>query len=48
LFLNEDFPVYAVFLYAKNDRADFTSGQKRSLARLVSEIKAEAQQRKKR
>jgi DNA-binding XRE family transcriptional regulator len=41
LFLNEDFPVYAVFIYAKKERADLTPAQRRVLARLVRDIKAE-------
>jgi hypothetical protein len=45
LALGENRPVYAVFIYAKNERADLTPGQKRVLARLVREIKAEAQKR---
>jgi hypothetical protein len=45
LFLGEDFPVYAVFIYAKNERADLTPAQKRVLVRLVQDIKAQAQKR---
>jgi hypothetical protein len=48
LFLGEEFPVYAVFIYAKNERADLTPAQKRELARLVRDIKAQAQKRTRR
>lgn len=40
--LGDRFPVYAVFIYAKNERADLSSQQERVLARFVSEIRAQA------
>ena len=42
LFLGERFPVYAVFLYAKNEREDLSPEQRRALLKLVSAIKAQA------
>ena len=45
LYLGERFPVYAVFVYAKNERADLSPKQTRALLRLVSDIKAQAQKR---
>lgn len=42
LYLGDAFPVYAVFLYAKNERADLSAGQRKTLQRLVSDIKAKA------
>jgi hypothetical protein len=46
LYVGEDFPVYAVFLYAKNERADLSSAQKKQLNRIVSEIKDRAAERR--
>ena len=48
LYLGERFPVYAVFVYAKNERADLSPQQKRVLTRLVVDIKAQAQKRMRR
>ena len=48
LYLGERFPVYAVFVYAKNERADLSPQQKRVLTRLVADIKAQAQKRMRR
>jgi hypothetical protein len=48
LYLGERFPVYAVFIYAKNERSDLSPRQKRSLMRIVSDIKAQAQKRSRR
>jgi hypothetical protein len=42
LYLGERFPVYAIFIFAKNERADLSSVQKKVLARLVRDIKAQA------
>lgn len=46
LYLGEDFPVYALFLFAKNDRADLSATQKRQVAKVVSEIKERARERR--
>jgi hypothetical protein len=37
-------PAACDLVYAKNERADLTTGQKRVLARLVRDIKAEAEE----
>jgi len=42
------FPVYALFIYAKNERADLSPKQTRLLQRLVADIKAQAQGRARR
>jgi hypothetical protein len=42
LWLGERFPVYAVFLFAKNERPDLSPAQKRVLLRLVQDIKGSA------
>lgn len=42
LFLGERSPVYAVFLYAKNEREDLSPQQTKALLRVVSAIKAQA------
>jgi len=42
LYLGDRFPVYAVFVFAKNERADLSPDQKRVLMRLVDDIKARA------
>ena len=42
LYLGEAFPVYAVFVFAKNDRENLSPDQKRALTRLVMDIKAHA------
>jgi hypothetical protein len=42
LYLGEAFPVYAVFVFAKNEREDLSPAQKRVLARMVSDIKVRA------
>jgi len=42
LFLGERYPVYAVFLYAKNERENLSAEQSRALLRLVTAIKAQA------
>lgn len=41
LFLGERFPVYAVFLYAKNERENLSAEQNRTMLRLVAAIKAQ-------
>ena len=48
LHLGERFPVYAVFVYAKSERADLSPRQARVLMRLVADIKAQAQTRTRR
>ena len=42
LFLGDEWPVYAVFLYAKNEREDLSPAQTKALLRVVSAIKAQA------
>lgn len=48
LYLGERFPVYAVFVYAKNERTNLSPKQTRLLQRLVADIKAQAQRRARR
>jgi hypothetical protein len=48
LYLGDRFPVYAIFVFAKNERADLSPGQKRTLLRLVADIKEQARRRTKR
>jgi hypothetical protein len=45
LYLGESFPVYAVFVFAKNEREDLSPKQKQVLLRLVADIKSQAQTR---
>jgi hypothetical protein len=42
LYLGEHFPVYAVFVFAKNEREDLSPDQERVLLRVVADIKARA------
>ena len=42
LYLGEEFPVYAIFLYAKNEREDLSPAQTKTLLRLVTTIKEHA------
>lgn len=42
LYLGEEFPIYAVFLYAKNERENLSTDQRKTLMRLVTTIKAQA------
>ena len=46
LFLGERFPVYAVFVFAKNEKADMSMKERKALQRVVHEIKQAAQARK--
>jgi hypothetical protein len=46
LYIGANFPVYAVFLYAKNERADLSAAQRKQLDRIVSEIKEQAAERR--
>jgi hypothetical protein len=46
LYVGENFPVYAVLLYAKNERADLSAARKKQLYRIVSEIKERAAERR--
>jgi hypothetical protein len=48
LYLGEGFPTYAVFIYAKNERADLSPLQKRALMRIVADIRAQAETRTRR
>jgi hypothetical protein len=48
LYLGPHLPVYAVFLFAKNERADLSPAQRRALSRLVAELKVQAHRRSKR
>lgn len=41
LYLGEERPIYAVFLYAKNERDDLSADQRKTLMRLVTAIKAQ-------
>ncbi len=41
LFMGDRYPVYAVFLYAKNERENLSAEQSRALLRLVTAIKAQ-------
>ena len=45
LHLGKSSPVYAVFIFAKNEREDLSPEQRRVLMRLVSDIKAQARAR---
>jgi hypothetical protein len=42
LYLGEGLPVYAVFLYAKNERENLSPAQTKALLRLVAAIKEQA------
>jgi hypothetical protein len=46
LYIGANFPVYAVFLYAKNERGDLSAAQRKQLDRIVSEIKEQAAERR--
>ncbi len=46
LHLGERFPVYAVFIFAKNEREDLSPDQKRVLLRLISDIKSQTRARR--
>ncbi len=46
--LGEDFPVYALFVFAKNEREDLSPDQTRALMRIVADIKARARTRRRR
>lgn len=39
-FYDEDMPIYALLVYGKNERADLTSQQRRSVAAFAAAIKA--------
>jgi hypothetical protein len=43
LYLGARFPVYALFIYAKNERADLSPFHRRALMKTVTEIKALAE-----
>ncbi|MDQ2083660.1 type II toxin-antitoxin system RelE/ParE family toxin [Xanthobacteraceae bacterium Astr-EGSB] len=45
LYLGEGRPVYAVFVFARNERADLSPQQRRFLLRLVEDIKSRARTR---
>jgi hypothetical protein len=42
LYLGDRFPVYAVFVYAKNERSDLSPQQRKALSQVVETIKAQA------
>lgn len=42
LYLGKGFPVYAVFVYAKNERENLSPAQTRTLLRVVEQIKSQA------
>ena len=46
LHLGERCPVYAVFIFAKNEREDLSPDQKRVLLRLISDIKSQTRARR--
>lgn len=46
LFVGEEWPVYAVFIFAKNERENMSPDQKRRLLRLVETIKSDASARR--
>ena len=48
LYLGERFPAYAVFVYAKNERADLSPSQKQALTKVVADLRARAEKRAKR
>lgn len=39
-FYDQDIPIYALLIYAKNERADLTAAQRKSVASLAAAIKA--------
>jgi hypothetical protein len=41
-FFGAENPLYAIFLYGKNEQANLTPGQKREVAAFAASIKAEA------
>jgi hypothetical protein len=45
LYVGDDFPTYAIFMYAKNERADLSALQKKVLTRVVADIRAQAEKR---
>jgi hypothetical protein len=48
LYLGDDVPVYAIFIYAKNERENLSPSQTRTLLRLVDDIRAQARARTRR
>lgn len=46
LHLGDRYPVYAVFVYAKKERADLSPRQKKALSQVVESIKAQARARR--
>jgi hypothetical protein len=46
LHLGDRFPVYAVFVYAKNERSDLSPQQRKALSQVVEGIKAQARTRR--
>jgi hypothetical protein len=48
LYLGDRFPVYAVFIYAKNERENLSPRQTRILVRIVADIKAQVRKRTRR
>src|SRR5690348_12900121 len=42
LYLGEEWPLYAVFLYAKNERENLSPAQTKALLRVVGAIKVQA------
>ncbi|HWG22209.1 MAG TPA: type II toxin-antitoxin system RelE/ParE family toxin [Terracidiphilus sp.] len=45
-FFDEENPLYAIFLYGKNEQADLTSQQKREVASFAATLKAAAKVRR--
>jgi hypothetical protein len=48
LYLGQQFPVYTVFIFAKNEREDLSPAQRTALRRLVDDIKLQARTRTRR
>jgi hypothetical protein len=45
-FFDEENPLYAIFLYGKNEQANLTPGQKREVAAFAATLKAAAKVRR--
>ena len=45
-FFDEENPLYAIFLYGKNEQADLTAQQKKEVATFAATIKAAARARR--
>jgi hypothetical protein len=45
LYLGDRFPVYAAFVYAKNERSDLSPQQRKAISQVVEGMKAQARSR---